>query len=417
MPYTHEDNGVYKEFGEKIMLKYLMLYEDRGLDIEYAEAQYVWDKDRRRYLDMYTGHGVAFLGHRHPRVVEALIDQINNITTLPTSFRIRVRDEMLEVLSKIIPKRYEYVYLLNSGSEAVDFALKICRRIMGRRKIIYFTGSFHGRTYGALSVTSNPKYREGFEPLLPETVQIKFNSIDDVDRYVDDATACVILELIQGEGGINIADEEFVRFVRKKTEEVGALMIIDEIQTGFGRTGSVWLFEQYSIEPDMFLAGKAIGGGFPVSAIFLPRDIGEKMEIGSHGSTYGGNPLACAAVKASTEVLVEEKVALQAGAKGRMLIDMLKNKLKDYRIVKEVRGRGLMIGVDLRLRPGEIIKCMQQNGVIALKAGNTIVRFLAPYMITNNDIEQSVEVLDKCINQELSSRHASGFTQDLQPPT
>jgi acetylornithine/LysW-gamma-L-lysine aminotransferase len=385
-----------------------MLYEDRGLDIVYAEGQYVWDSAGRKYLDMHTGHGVAFLGHRHPHIVKNLAEQMGKIITLSTSFKTRVREEMLDVLSKIVPKNFEYVYLLNSGSEAVDFVLKICRKTTKRKKIVYFTKAFHGRTFGALSITSSsPKYREGFEPLLPETYEARFNSIEDIDKIVDNNTACVILEVIQGEGGVNVASEDFVKFVRKKTLEVDALMVVDEIQTGFGRTGYIWSFEHYGILPDIFIAGKAIGGGFPVSVVFLPHTVVSKLEQGDHGSTYGGNPLACAAVKAATEVLINENVHLQAKAKGEELFAKLREKLKDVRIVKEIRGRGLMIGIDLKIKPGEIIKYLQDVGIIVLKAGNTVVRLLPPYLINRDDIEFVVSTFEQCFSQKYGIGHAS----------
>lgn len=379
------------------MLKYLMFYEDRGLEIAYAEGQYVWDSNGNRYLDMHTGHGVAFLGHRNPHIVEALVNQLCKAATASTSFRVRVRDEMLEVLTKVVPTKFEYVYLLNSGSEAVDFALKVSRAVSNRKKIVYFTNSFHGRTFGALSVTSNLKYRKGVEPLLPEVQQAKYNSIEDVDRAIDDNTAAVIVELIQGEGGVNVASKEFAKALRDMTYKTGALLIIDEIQTGFGRTGTTWLFEQYGIVPDILLAGKAIGGGFPVSATFLSQDVVSRIESGLHGSTYGGNPLACAAVKASTEVLLRDSVAKQAMEKGQYLTNLLRMRLKDMRIVREIRGAGLMIGIDLRFEPTKAIKCLQDNKVLALKAGATVLRLLPPYMITLNDADYAVEIIGRCI--------------------
>uniref|UniRef100_A0A7J3Z9I4 Putative [LysW]-aminoadipate semialdehyde/glutamate semialdehyde transaminase n=1 Tax=Ignisphaera aggregans TaxID=334771 RepID=A0A7J3Z9I4_9CREN len=379
------------------MLKYLMFYEDRGLEIAYAEGQYIWDSNGNRYLDMHTGHGVAFLGHRNPHIVEALVNQLCKVATASTSFRVRVRDEMLEVLTKVVPTKFEYVYLLNSGSEAVDFALKVSRAVSNKKKIVYFTNSFHGRTFGALSVTSNLKYRKGVEPLLPEVQQAKYNSIEDVDRAIDDNTAAVIVELIQGEGGVNVASKEFAKALRDITYKTGALLIIDEIQTGFGRTGTTWLFEQYGIVPDILLAGKAIGGGFPVSATFLPQDVVSRIESGLHGSTYGGNPLACAAVKASTEVLLRDSVAKQAMEKGQYLTNLLRMRLKDMRIVREIRGAGLMIGVDLRFEPTKVIKCLQDNKVLALKAGATVLRLLPPYMITLNDADYAVEIIGRCI--------------------
>jgi len=386
-------------------LKYLMFYEDRGLEIAYAEGQYVWDFNGVKYLDMHTGHGVAFLGHRNPHIVKALIEQLSKVATVSTSFRVRVREEMLEILSKIVPSKFEYAYLLNSGSEAVDFALKVSRAVSNRKKIVHFTNSFHGRTFGALSVTSSLKYRKGVEPLLPEVYQAKFNSVEDVEKIVDESTAAIIVELIQGEGGVNIASKEFAKVVRERASKTGALLIIDEIQTGFGRTGTTWLFEQYNIVPDILLAGKAIGGGFPVSVAFLPHEIVSKIEPGLHGSTYGGNPLACAAVKASTEVLLQDSVPRQAMEKGEFLISSLKARLKDVRIVRDVRGSGLMIGIDLRFEPTKLVKCLQDNKILALKAGVTVLRLLPPYLITMNDINYVVEVIGKCI-EEFSARNA-----------
>ncbi|PUA31859.1 MAG: aspartate aminotransferase family protein [Zestosphaera tikiterensis] len=380
-----------------------MLYEDRGIELEYAEAQYVWDSSGRKYLDMHTGHGVAFLGHRNPHILKSLKNQLDKLMVSSTSFRVRVRDEMLEVLSKVVPNRYAYVYLLNSGSEAVEFALKVARIFTNRKKVIYFTNSFHGRTFGALSVTYNQRYRKGFEPLLPETVAVKFNDVDGVVKSVDELTAAVILELIQGEGGVNVATKEFVDEVRRRTAEVGALMIVDEVQTGFGRTGSVWAFQQYGVYPDVLIAGKAIGGGFPVSAVFLPLDVGIKLESGIHGTTYGGNPMACAAVKAATEVLISDDVPLKAREKGEKLLKLLKDRLKDVKIVREVRGVGLMVGVELRFEPSKALKDLQNKGVLALKAGATVLRLLPPYLITYEDIDYAVNSIGESLSKQLTS--------------
>jgi len=383
--------------GLRVVLKYLRFYEDRGIWIERAEGQYVWDLAGNRYLDMHTGHGVAFLGHKHPHVVEALIEQLGKAMAVSTSFNTRIREEMLSVLSKVVPSTYEYVYLLNSGSEAVDFALTASRRITGRKKLIYFTGSFHGRTVGSLSVTSNPKYRKGAEPLLSDVYQLRFNDVEGVERGITDEVAGVIIELIQGEGGVNVASRDFIKALRERTEATGALLIVDEVQTGFGRTGSVWLFEQYGIVPDILVAGKAIGGGFPVSVVFLPGDFVAKLGTGAHGSTYGGNPLACASVKASVEVLLEESVHLQAREKGKWLLEELRSTLKDLKVVRDVRGHGLMIGVELRVEPTSVLKCLQERGLLALKAGITVVRLLPPYLVTREDVNYAVATIGKCL--------------------
>ena len=363
------------------MLKYLRFYEDRGIKVEKALNQYVWDSEGRKYLDLHTGHGAAFLGHNNPHVINALTAQLGKLMTLSTSFNTSVMDEMLDALSKVVPNRFEYVALLNSGSEAVELALKIARRVTGRKSFVAFTGSFHGRTLGALSVTHNPRYRRVFEPLVPGVRFGRFNDASCLDKVIGEDTAGVIIEVVQGEGGVNIASEEFIRELRRRTHEVGALLIIDEVQTGFGRTGRVWAHRYYGIEADILLAGKALGGGFPVSAVFVPEYVASKLARGDHGSTYGGNPLACAAVKAATEVLIKESVPTKAMLRGAELLRLLKDKLEDLEVVREVRGMGLMIGIDLRFLPGPVLRCAQRKGVLLLKAGTTVVRLLPPYMI------------------------------------
>lgn len=381
------------------MLKYLRFYDDRGIYVEYAEGQYVWDSNGKRYLDMHTGHGVAFLGHRNPRIVKAIIEQVGRAITVSTSFNVKIREEMLDVLSKVVPSIFEYVYLLNSGSEAVDFALQVAWRATGRKKVLYFTGSFHGRTIGSLSVTSNPKYKKGLGSLVSEVYQLKFNDVIDAERNIGDDVAAVIVELVQGEGGVNVASRDFVKVLREKTEETGSILVVDEVQTGFGRTGTVWLFEQYGIRPDIFVAGKAMGGGIPVSAVFLPGDIASKLEKGAHGSTFGGNPLACAAVKAATEVLIGDAVCAKAREMGEVLVGDLRKALENSVAVRDVRGVGLMIGIDLRFEPTSALKCLQEAGVLALKAGATVIRLLPPYLVTREDVDFAVDSIARCLGQ------------------
>mgnify|MGYP000694383832 CR=1 FL=1 len=388
------------------MLNYLKFYEDRGLFIARAEGQYVWDVEGNKYLDFHTGHGVAFLGHRNPRVVDALKRQLDEVMVATPSFKVRVRDEMLSALEKVIPGDLGYVALLNSGSEAVELALKIARKATGRRKLVSFTNSFHGRTMGALSVTGSQKYKRGFEPLVPEVEILQFNDVESAGR-VDESTAAVIVELVQGEGGVIPANQEFIGALKERVEEVGALLIVDEVQTGFGRTGRVWAFQHYNVKPDILVAGKAVGGGFPVSLVAVSEALASKLEVGDHGSTYGGNPLACAAVKASVEVLLEDNVAGKAESSGKILWDKLSSRLGGSRIVRSVRGLGLMLGVDLRVLPTGVIKCSQAKRLIVLKAGGTVVRLLPPYMITVYDIDWGVEVLARCVDEEASGRAPS----------
>ncbi|MEM4957714.1 MAG: aspartate aminotransferase family protein [Acidilobaceae archaeon] len=386
------------------MLRYLSFFEPRDLEIARARGQYVWDREGNMYLDFHTGHGVAFLGHLHPRVVKELKEQLEVVATATPSFAVRVREEMLEELEKILPKHLTSVTLLNSGAEAVEFALKLARRATGRKKLVGFTNSFHGRTLGALSVTGNPRYRAPFEPLLPAVEILRFNSVDDLEK-IDGETAGVIVELIQGEGGVVPASPDFVKALVEKARSKGALVMIDEVQTGFGRTGRIWASEIYGIEPDVLIAGKAIGGGFPVSMVALTEEAASKISPGDHGSTYGGNPLACAAVKASTRVLLEERVPERAGRAGRELVVRLAESLRGEELVRAIRGVGLMVGVELRVPPARVLRCMQEKWrVLALRAGSTVVRFLPPYMITDEDIEWGVGALARCLDEEASAR-------------
>ncbi|AAK40506.1 Acetylornithine aminotransferase (argD) [Saccharolobus solfataricus P2] len=391
--------------GEK-MIKLLKFYQDRGIKIIKGEGQYVWDEKNNKYLDMHAGHGVAFLGHRNKVIIDHLKKQMEEISTLSLAFDTPIREEMIKELDELKPEDLDNLFLLNSGSEAVELALKIARKITKRRKIVAFKNSFHGRSMGALSVTWNKKYREPFEPLIGPVEFLEYNNVDSLKSITED-TAAVIVEPVQGEGGVIPAKKEFVKSLREVTEKVNALLIIDEVQTGFGRTGKIWAYQHFDIKPDILTAGKAIGGGFPVSAVFLPNWISEKIEEGDHGSTYGGNPLAAAAVTAACKVAKSEKIAEQAQKKGELFMRILKEKLEDFKIVREIRGLGLMIGIDLKVNPSIAIKVLQDEKVLSLKAGLTTIRFLPPYLITQSDMEWASDATRKGISETESKRVAS----------
>ena len=386
-------------------MKFIQLYGDRGLNIVKGEGQYVWDSNGKKYLDLHLGIGVAFLGHKNKRIIEYLTRQMENIMTLSTSFSTPIKEEMLKELDNVKPDKMDNVILLNSGTEANEAALKTARKITGRKKIIAFKNAFHGRTAGSLSVTWNKKYREPFEPLMSPVEFLNFNSLDEL-KNIDEQTAAVIVEPVQGESGVIPANPEFMKALREQTQKVGALLIVDEVQAGFGRTGKIWSYQHYGIIPDMLTAGKAIGGGFPVSAFFLPDWIAEKLEEGDHGSTFGGNPMAMAAVTAACRVLREDNVPEQANVKGDLFRKILQEKLSDLKSLREIRGKGLMIGIDIRFPPAIALKVMQEEGVLALKAGTTVIRFLAPYMITQKDMEDAADAARKGIIETENKRIA-----------
>jgi acetylornithine/LysW-gamma-L-lysine aminotransferase len=387
-------------------MKLVTFYSGRGINIVKGENQYVWDDKGNKYLDLHAGHGVAFLGHNNKTIVRYLEKQMSEIMTLTTAFNTPIREEMLKELDKVKTGNLDNVFLLNSGSEAVELAMKSARKITGRKKFIAFKNSFHGRTSGSLSVTWTKRYREPFEPLLGPVDFLEFNNIDELKK-VDEDTAAIIVEPVQGEGGVIPAKEDFMKALREVSQEKGALLIVDEVQSGFGRTGKVWAHQHFGIVPDIMTAGKAIGGGFPVSAVFMPDWIAEKLGEGDHGTTYGGNPMAAAAVTAATKVLTEENVPEQAREKGEVFMRMLKESLSEFKSIREIRGLGLMIGIDLKLNPAHAIKVLQDNKILSLKAGLTVIRFLSPYMITQGDMEMVVNATRKGISETESKTIAS----------
>lgn len=393
------------------MVRLIQFVAPRGLRLSRAEGQYVWDTQGRRYIDCHTQYGSFFLGHRNRRIVEAVKRQLEVLDGVPPSFDTDVREEALEKLGRIIPRRLEYVYLLNGGGEAVELSLKISRKITGRRKFISFINAFHGRTMGALAVTWNPKYRQGYDPFPWDVKFLPYNSVEEVEKEVDDSTAGVIVEVVQGEGGLNEASAEFLRAIRESCDRTGAQMIVDEVQTGFGRTGSLWAHQAPGVEPDILVAGKAIGGGFPVSLTAVKSELGEKLGEGDHGSTFGGNPVALAAMSAAIDVLQEEDVvglAARRGALFRRRLEELREEFSD--VAREVKGRGLMIGIETRFDPTRIIKILQDEGVISLKAGRLVVRFLPPYLISEEDINVVAEALGRALDvmrRELPSKAAA----------
>jgi len=378
------------------MLKLLRFYSPRGIKLMRAEGQYVWDVEGRRYLDCHSAHGVAFLGHRNPRIIEAIKSQLERIMVASPIYDTEVLERVTELLERIMPKRLRYFYLLNSGSEAVELALKAARKITNRTKFISFINGFHGRSMGALAVTWNPRYRAGFEPFPWNVIFLPYNNVEAVEKAVDEDVAAVILEPIQGEGGLTAAAPEFLKAIRDTCDRAGALMIIDEVQAGFGRTGILWSHQRAGIEPDILVAGKAMGGGYPVSVAAFSEDIGRKLREGDHGSTFGGNPLAMAALTGGIETLLKDRVVERAAEAGEELGRALQAIAAEHEdVVRRVKGLGLMRGLELRFNPTPALKMLQEERVLALKAGLTVLRFLPAYLISRQDIEKLRRALHK----------------------
>ena len=372
------------------------VYAKQSLAIVRGQGALLFDADGNEYLDCSSGHGVANLGHAHPKIAEALYKQASTLITLFESFPNDQRAQLMEKITSLV-EGLDRVFFCNSGTEAVEAAFKFSRISTGRRNIVAAMRAFHGRTYGSLSATFNKKYREGFEPLVPGFSHVAYNNIEALGKAVTDETAAVILEVVQGEGGVYPASAEFIRAARRICDERGALLIVDEIQTGFGRTGRMFATQHFGVIPDLLTCAKSLAGGVPMGAVLIGRNV-KNLTPGVHGSTFGGNPLSCAAANAALSVIMEEDLPGQAEAKGKYLMEKLK-KIESPNI-REVRGLGLMIGIEMKQKVTPYIKTLQEKRIIALNAGLTVIRLLPPLVISYEQIDHLVAVLTDVLATE-----------------
>ena len=374
-------------------------YAKQPLVIVRGQGASLFDVDGVEYLDCASGHGVANLGHAHPKVAEAIYKQASTLITLFETFPNDKRAELMKKITSLVDG-LDRVFLCNSGTESVEAAFKFARLSTGRKNIIAAMRAFHGRTYGSLSATFNKKYRDGFEPLVPGFSHVPYNNIEALDNAVNEETAAVILEVIQGEGGVYPASAEYVWAARRICDDRGALLIVDEIQSGFGRTGKMFAIQHYGVKPDLLTCAKSLAGGVPMGAVLVGQNV-KNLTPGVHGSTFGGNPLACSAAIAALGVLEEEDLSRQALVKGAYLIDKLKQ--IESPLIREVRGMGLMIGIELKHKVAPYIKSLQENKIIALNAGMTVIRLLPPLVISYQQIDHLVAVLTEVLAAELVS--------------
>jgi LysW-gamma-L-lysine/LysW-L-ornithine aminotransferase len=360
-------------------------YPKRPLAIIRGQGSRVWDAEDKSYLDMTSGQGVALLGHSHPAIAAAIAEQATTLVTCPEIFYNDMRSRVYAELSTNLPQQMDRFFLCNSGAEAVEGALKLARLLSGRTQFIAARNSFHGRTMGALSTTWNPKYRSPFQPLIPEVQHIPFNDLRAAEEALNEQTAAVIIEVVQGEGGVHPAEQNYLQGLREFCSQNGTLLIFDEIQTGFGRTGRWFAFEHAAITPDILCLGKGIANGVPMGAVAWQRSLGT-FSRGAHGSTFGGNPLACAASIAALRTLREENLPQRAAEIGSRFFQSLRE--IEHPLIREVRGLGLMIGIDFRVRVTPLLKALMERGVLALPAGPTVLRFLPPLNVDEDDLAQ-----------------------------
>ena len=371
-------------------------YSKRPTALVRGEGVYVYDLLGNRYLDATSGQGVAALGHCHPAIIQAVSDQAQTLITSHESFYNDRRAELYQLLAAITPADLNRFFLCSSGAEANEAALKVAKLLTRRDGIVAAKRAFHGRTAGALSMTWTPKYRQPFQSWLPPVTHIAYNSIEAARQAIDEETAAVVVEAIQGEGGVHPADIAFLQALRECCDQTGAMLILDEIQTGLGRTGTWFAFEKAAVTPDIVSMGKAIGGGLPMGAVCW-RDAHGPIARGTHGSTFGGNPLACAAAIAAIKTIRDENLVQQTHDNGQWLIEQLV--ARSLKGVREVRGRGLMVGLELRGRVTPALKALQESGVLALPAGLNVLRLLPPLIISRSQLKDLVTAIASALEQ------------------
>lgn len=389
---------------ERENLSMAKIYWKRPLVITHGKGVTLWDAEGKEYIDCTGNYGVAITGHSHPRVVEAIKTQAEKLISCHGTFYNEARSEFLEKLIALAPRGMDRAFLSNSGTESVELALKLARRSTGKTGIIAMMGAFHGKTMGALSATWNKKYRAPFEPLVPGFKHVPFGKIERVEKVIDEDTAAIITEPIQGESGLHIPPDDFLPALRELCDEKDILLIIDEVQTGLGRTGKMFACEHWKIEPDILCLAKAIASGLPMGVTMAKDEIMSSLSVGEHSSTFGGGPVACAAARATLDVLIEEKLTERAAKLGKHFMERLKNFKEKFRIVREARGLGLMAGVELRFDILNVLLGALNRGVLFLDAGRTVMRFLPPLVIKTEQLDKVISILDEVLEEEESAR-------------
>ena len=372
----------------------LEVYPKRGIAVVRGEGAEVWDDEGRRYIDCVAGIGVASVGHANPAVAEAVAEQARTLVTCPGIFYNDVRARLLEKLAAVAPEGLSRGFLCNSGTEAVEAAFKFARVETGRTGIVSAMRGFHGRTLGALSATHKKQYRDLFEPLVPGFSFVPFNNAAKLRAAVTEETAAVVIEPVQGEGGIRPASAEFLQAAREACDDRGALLIFDEIQTGFCRTGRMFACEHHGVTPDMLCLAKAMGGGVPIGAVLANDRV--NPPVGKHGSTFGGNPLACAAALAAIRFMEDGRLADRAERLGARFRKRFEPRAPAR--VRALRQVGLMIGVELRERCRPYLQALMEQGVLTLPAGTTVIRVLPPLVITEGQLDEVADVLARVLS-------------------
>lgn len=379
---------------------HLPVYNRYPITLSKGKGAYVWDEEGNKYLDALAGIAVNSLGHCHPNVVEAVQKQVGQLMHISNFYYSKPQAELLKLLARI--SGLDKGFICNSGGEAMEACLKAARKYGQAYKkegpLLTVSNAFHGRTMGTISMGMD-KYSKGYDPLLGGFQEIPMNNVEALKNNFDDQTLGVVIETIQGSGGLHVASKEFMNAIQELCNHHDALLIVDEVQTGIARTGKMFGFEHFGVQPDIIGLAKAMGGGFPVGAMVCRNKIAETMSYGDHGSTYGGNPLACAASLAALNTVIDENLTEQAAEKG----DYLKKKIKDLSTnvseIVDIRGQGLMIGVELSFEGRPVVEQMMHQGILSNCTQGNVMRLVPPLVVTEEDLSTLAEVLISAIKK------------------
>ncbi|MGE6614340.1 acetylornithine transaminase [Bacillus mycoides] len=370
-------------------------YGRREIEFLKGNGAKVIDKSGEQYLDFTSGIGVCNLGHCHPTVVKAVEKQLRNIWHISNLFTNSLQEEVASLLTE--DTALDHVFFCNSGAEANEAALKLARKHTGKSLVVTCEQSFHGRTFGTMSATGQDKVKEGFGPLLPSFLHIPFNDIRALEEVMNEEVAAVMVEVIQGEGGVILADPSFLKEIEKLCNQYNALFIIDEVQTGIGRTGTLFAYEQMGIVPDIVTIAKALGNGIPVGAMIGRKELGSSFTAGSHGSTFGGNYIAMTAAKEVLQFIKEQSFFKEVQEKGEYVLKKLQEELRHVECVQNIRGKGLMIGIECKHEVANVIEQLEKAGLLVLQAGPNVIRLLPPLIVTNEELEQAIYMIKRVV--------------------
>ena len=390
------------ELSEKFLMR---TYARLPLIIDKGKGIKVWDKEGKEYLDFISGIGVNAIGHSHPKILKTIKKQSQKLLHCSNLYYIEPQIKLAEKLSYL--SFADKVFFSNSGAEANEAAIKLARKFGVKKsgkenecyEIITMENSFHGRTLTTITATAQTKYQKGFSPLPPGFKYAPFNNLKGVERIISKKTCAIMIEPIQGEGGINIAKESFLKGLRELCDKKEILLILDEVQCGLGRTGKIFAYQHYGIEPDIMTLAKPLGGGLPIGATLAKESVASCFEPGDHASTFGGNPLVCACALTFLEILEEENLVEKAQKRGEYFKNKLNGLKKKFPFIKEIRGKGLMVGIELKFEGKNIVEECRKEGLLINSTSKNVLRFLPPLIVKENEINQAVEILNRVLSR------------------